>query len=62
MQENNRSTESAENILSPEDQQAYNEMSDAYRRVFGREPDLRKLDALSEDIQDKIIDRLLTVD
>lgn len=59
MQENIRESE---NSLSPEDQQAYAEMSEAYRKVFGREPDLNKLDNLPEDMQDRIIDKLLAAE
>lgn len=59
MENSNEIRNNAETTLSPEDQQAYAEMSDAYRKVFGREPDLEMLDSLSEEEQDQVIDRLL---
>lgn len=59
METNNEARNNAETTLSPEDKQAYAEMSDAYRKAFGREPDLEMLDSLSEEEQDQIIDRLL---
>lgn len=60
MQPNNETTKkTSEQKLSPEDQAAYAEMSSAYRKVYGREPDLEMLDSLSEEEQDQIIDHLL---
>ena len=62
MQPNNETARNIENTLSPEDQQAYAEMSSAYRKVFGREPNLEMLDSLSEEEQDQIIDQLLAAE
>ena len=62
MQPSNETRNNIEALVSPEDQQAYAEMSDAYRKVFGREPDLEMLDSLSEEEQDQIIDRLLAAE
>ena len=59
MQANNETARNSETTLSPEDQQAYAEMSEAYRKVFGREPNLEMLNSLSEEEQDIIIDKLL---
>jgi hypothetical protein len=59
MQPKNETINNAEKILSPEDQQAYAELSSAYMKVYGREPDLDMLDSLSEEEQDQIIDQLL---
>lgn len=59
MQSKNETANNSEKILSPEDQQAYTELSSAYMKVFGREPDLDMLDSLSEEEQDQIIDQLL---
>lgn len=59
MQPSNETAKNLENTLSPEDQQAYAEMSSVFRRVYGYEPDLKVLDSLSEEEQDTIIDTLL---
>ncbi len=59
MQPTNEAIKNNEQNLSPEDQQAYAELSDAFKKVFGREPDLTLLDSLSEEEQDQIIDQLL---
>lgn len=62
MQQNNETARNSEATLSPEDQQAYAEMSEAYRKAFGREPNLEMLNSLSEEEQDMIIDKLLEVE
>ena len=59
MQPSNETAKNLENSLSPEDQQAYAEMSSVFRKVYGYEPDLKVLDSLSEEEQDTIIDTLL---
>ncbi len=59
MQPSNETAKNLENTLSPEDQQAYAEMSSVFRKVYGYEPDLKVLDSLSEEEQDTIIDTLL---
>ena len=59
MQPSNETAKNLENTLSPEDQQAYAEMSSVFHRVYGYEPDLKVLDSLSEEEQDTIIDTLL---
>lgn len=59
MQPSNETAKNLENTLSPEDQQAYTEMSSVFRKVYGYEPDLKVLDSLSEEEQDTIIDTLL---
>lgn len=62
MQPTNETAKNIEATLSPEDQQAYAEMSAAFRKVYGREPDLKMLDSLSEEEQDQIIDTLLSAE
>ena len=59
MQPSNEAQKNAEQNPSPEDLKAYAELNEAFKKVFGREPDLNLLDSLPEEEQDQIIDRLL---
>ena len=59
MQQNKEAQKGGERAFSPEDLQAYAELSNAFKIVYGQEPDLDMLDALPEEEQDQIIDQLL---
>lgn len=59
MQPNKEAQKSGERTFSPEDQQAYAELSSAFEKVYGQKPDLDMLDSLPEEEQDQIIDQLL---
>ena len=59
MQPNKEAQKSGERVFSPEDLQAYAELSSAFEKVYGQKPDLDMLDSLPEEEQDQIIDQLL---
>lgn len=59
MQQNKEAQKSGERAFSPEDLQAYAELSSAFKKVYGQEPDLDMLDSLPEEEQEQIIDQLL---
>lgn len=59
MQQNKEARKSGERAFSPEDLQAYAELSSTFEKVYGQKPDLDMLDSLPEEEQDQIIDQLL---